>query len=552
MRILNYGRIATVLLLAAVMGACSRGEKSKEIAALDTAYQAGVITKDEYEAKKVALTTLAAPLAALQKARDAGVLSQDEYEARKQRLTANAGTLAAVEKAYSAGVLSKDEYLAKKAALLAPESAGLAPRPAPASGAAPQFAPAPAVEPQPAVLPQPSAPEAPRELLNPPSPASQPAGTLPAQSAAAAPAPASNPDAAQGHVLRMKMIRAMDEHGFERPLVSASMLVPTDWQPQGGTTWNAKDQCNTTQTTLRASGPDGRAIEVFPAYNWVWADDPGPMRVNVTQKAQYGIHACDVQPPMAAADYLRRSLSRVRPNAQLVGIEPAPKIMEILQRRARETERSAMQYRLQQRVRPDAVRGRVKYSLNGQPVEEWVYVSTIVTGTLGPSMNLRTMQQTQAYTYNCVAYMTAERAPQGQLDANEKFFELLVSTYRVNPEWQARITKNALGIQQTELAEIRKRSDIVAKNADEIGNIRRQGFENQQRGQDRAAEQYSQNTRGVETYRNPATGETVDLSNLYGHAWVNNRGEYLLSDQASFDPSVAFKEEWKPLEHVRK
>jgi hypothetical protein len=58
--------------------------------------------------------------------------------------------------------------------------------------------------------------------------------------------------------------------------------------------------------------------------------------------------------------------------------------------------------------------------------------------------------------------------------------------------------------------------------------------------------------RGVETYRNPATGETVELSNLYGNAWVNNRGEYLLSDQAGFDPSVTFKEDWKPLEHVVK
>jgi hypothetical protein len=29
---------------------------------------------------------------------------------------------------------------------------------------------------------------------------------------------------------------------------------------------------------------------------------------------------------------------------------------------------------------------------------------------------------------------------------------------------------------------------------------------------------------------------------------VNNRGEYLLTDQTSFDPNLEFKEEWKPLE----
>ncbi len=57
--------------------------------------------------------------------------------------------------------------------------------------------------------------------------------------------------------------------------------------------------------------------------------------------------------------------------------------------------------------------------------------------------------------------------------------------------------------------------------------------------------------RGVETYPDPANGETVELSNQYGQAWVNNRGEYLLSDQPGFDPAVTFKEDWRPLERVK-
>lgn len=61
----------------------------------------------------------------------------------------------------------------------------------------------------------------------------------------------------------------------------------------------------------------------------------------------------------------------------------------------------------------------------------------------------------------------------------------------------------------------------------------------------------SQGTRGVETYRNPSTGETIDLSNQYGHAWVNNRGEYLLSDQEGLDRGVVLHEDWKALEHVK-
>ncbi len=424
MRNQSAWRIAGAVLLAMGVGACSRGERSQEIAALDKADQAGVVTKDKYQTRKA--------------------------------------------------------------------------RPA------------------------------------------------------AAAAPAATANAAQGHVYRMKMASAVDRQGFERPLVSASMLVPTDWQSEGGTTWNIKDRCNTRQTTLRASGPDGRAIEIFPSHNWVWADNPYPLRQYAAQQAQFGDRACDVMPPMAAADYLRSTLGRIRPTAQLVGIEPAPKLMAKVEASARENERMAMQYGLQKHIRPDVVRGRVKYNLNNQPVEEWIYVVILITGTLGPSMNLQTMQMTQAYTYNCGAYVTGERAPQGQLDASEQFFELLVSTYRINPEWQARVTNSALAIQQIELKGARDRSAIISKSANDIADIQRQGWENRRRSEDRVAESFSQSIRGVETYRNPATGETIDLSNQYGQAWVNNRGEYLLSDRPGFNPSVELREEWKPLERVRR
>ena len=76
-------RIAIVAVLALAAAACHRGEDSKQLAALDSAFKAGVITKSEYDAKKAAL----AQLAALEKARDAGILTPAEYQDRKAKLT---------------------------------------------------------------------------------------------------------------------------------------------------------------------------------------------------------------------------------------------------------------------------------------------------------------------------------------------------------------------------------------------------------------------------------------------------------------------------------
>ena len=378
-----------------------------------------------------------------------------------------------------------------------------------------------------------------------PAPGADAAATKATPTASAGAAPAG------GHTYEMKRVQILDQQGFERPMPSGSMLIPTDWQFQGATTWNIKDVCNTVQTSANATGPDGRAFEIFPLYTWVWADDPTALRQAAAQRAQFGSHPCDVSAPLNAADYAKSVIPRIRPNTAIAAIEPAPELLQKLQDTARQTEQAAAQYRLQQRVRADVVKARLKYNLDGRPVEEWVVVATFVTATLGPSYDMRTMRMTQAYSYNCLASMVAERAPQGQLDANSKFFDLLNSTYRVDPQWQARVTQNAQQMQQIELKGIRDRSAIVSKNADDIRNIQQRSFENQQRAEDQNFKGFDQVIRGVESYRNPNTGETVELDNTYGHAWVSGNGTYLLSDQAGFNPNSTMQGSWTPLEHVK-
>ena len=96
MGIVNVGRMAAVALLFIAGVACHRSQPSKELAALYSAYQSGVLTKAEYEAKRAALETQSTALAALDKALEAGIFTRDEYQARKAQLMAQAGALAAL------------------------------------------------------------------------------------------------------------------------------------------------------------------------------------------------------------------------------------------------------------------------------------------------------------------------------------------------------------------------------------------------------------------------------------------------------------------------
>jgi hypothetical protein len=52
---------------------------------------------------------------------------------------------------------------------------------------------------------------------------------------------------------------------------------------------------------------------------------------------------------------------------------------------------------------------------------------------------------------------------------------------------------------------------------------------NQQRGSMVAAYGADQAVRGVQTFRDPSTGRTVELSNLYDHAWANGNDKYSVS-----------------------
>src|ERR1700733_2474609 len=66
--------------------ACSQGEKSKSLAALDEAYRSGVLTLSEYQTKKAAIEAAAAKIATIEKAHADGVLSVDEYVAKKSAI----------------------------------------------------------------------------------------------------------------------------------------------------------------------------------------------------------------------------------------------------------------------------------------------------------------------------------------------------------------------------------------------------------------------------------------------------------------------------------
>jgi hypothetical protein len=164
----------------------------------------------------------------------------------------------------------------------------------------------------------------------------------------------------------------------------------------------------------------------------------------------------------------------------------------------------------------------------------------------------RIFRQGQGAFYDCHAIdVTALRAPQGQLDANDKLFKVMISSIRPEPKWQAYSNGFIAKLYQAEAQKEATMDSMVAAFQKHVADTIMGVTANAQRGSLNSAFGFDQNIRGVQTFRDPATGNTMELSNQFDHAWLNGSNEYIMSDDPNFNPNGQLSGNWNQLQPVR-
>jgi hypothetical protein len=354
----------------------------------------------------------------------------------------------------------------------------------------------------------------------------------------------------------MKKVALIDRHGFEKPLPAISMLIPSDWKFESDVLYPKGMPCGELfKLSFRAQSPDGKlALELFPAYLWQWADDPNSrqmMQAGNQQGQQFGKAGCDLMQPMRAGDFVAKVMApKLRPSARVLGVEPVPDANESLQRQAQQAQAQSQQVGLKVRISAESARAKVAYQLKGVPVEEWLSAVVTVRAQPMPVFSGGRMGQTTSYAGEA-RFLFAMRAPAGQLEANQKLFKLIVSSMRTEPDWQGRVARvqgNIAAVNQKGEAD---RQKIRQQSTEDIRRIRNETYQNRQHSQDVQNQRFSQYIRDVETFRDPNSGTSVELSNQYGHAWSNGAGEYILSDSPSFNPNAHVNGNWTQMQQVQ-
>lgn len=360
-------------------------------------------------------------------------------------------------------------------------------------------------------------------------------------------------NASANHYVRMKMVKIMDAQGWGQPVEVARLLIPSDWRPEGGVNWvSGMTRCpsNIIQVNWRAVSPDGlTGFEIMPTYAWSWSDDP--MLQQSIQNSAANNMGCDARPPMRAGDFLTSMvIPGRRRGARVIRAEPLPSVTQAEQEKLQKSYAQMIQGGYMRYVHADAGRVRLEYSVSGNPVEEWLSANTTVVAAPMAStsgMMNGSMAQTANSFQNSAYNIIAVHAPKGALDGNAKLYAMIVASIRPNPQYQAAVSAWLQNMGRIQQQGAMDRHKIWQDAQAYIANSIQQTYAENQRIQNKQAEQFGQLMRGVETYVDPRSNERVELTAGWSGAWSNGKGEYILVDSPGINPSKLLQEDWREM-----
>jgi hypothetical protein len=364
--------------------------------------------------------------------------------------------------------------------------------------------------------------------------------------------PASKNTPVPGRYLRLKQVQIV-AHVIDPKLGAGTvdlpaldLLIPSTWNFKGAVAGNTTEGCFRDLYAMAwdARSPDDSvAFQGAPNASWQYADDPGVLkRLNDPARRQLGLGGkpCPVSKPVSAEEYVRKHvLPLLASGTTVVSVEPFP-ALDLIARKQLGLPPGDTGSRAG--IRTDAIRARLDSQKDGKPTEAWLAL-VVVT---------RTYAQGRGAFYDCRAIDSMVlRTEKGKLDENDKLFKVLIASTRPEAKWQSYSNAEIAKFYELEAQKEAHIDAIWAAFQQHAAETIMGEVAYQQQGSYNSAFGADQNIRGVQTFRDPTTGGTMELSNLYDHAWLNGTNEYIMSEDPNFDPNGRLSGSWNQLQVVR-
>jgi len=299
-------------------------------------------------------------------------------------------------------------------------------------------------------------------------------------------------------------------------------------------------------------------IQLLPDTEFFWADDPRTL-------PKFG--KCKYMPPISAADYAQFVSIRMRPNAVIDSVVPAPGEADF------QANISKTQFVMFNQV---GIMGEIKrvylhFDMDGQPEEEFLQARMVVRklNVLTNISHTAMVQYRPMPQYASEASVTAVHAPQGQLESHSAATKAIFQSLKANPEYIE--TSNAYFQNQTNIAianswavfnstmrASQQQFEAMSQNAQNfIQNMQAQGdarhaqFMANMDRRDRHTQDVTDWILNRQLYQNPNTGQTFTASNQHKYTYQDQAGRVIQSDSI-INPNELYQSDWTspvPIHH---
>jgi hypothetical protein len=342
----------------------------------------------------------------------------------------------------------------------------------------------------------------------------------------------------------LRPISVTDAAGFGQPMTAMNVDIPAGWNAEGGVDWDQSVECPWNGPRMRwsASSPDGlHGIAIFPEMGWQVASGP------IDQ-----FDPCPSAPMASPRDYLEFVMRGARPNARVISYRDRPELVAAVNENQRQQPVSPLGA-----ITHHAGELLIGYSLQGHEMRETLIVAMTRVPLAGGAMAANTQ------------ITLAVRAPDGLLDFG--FVERVRSSLRPDEAWMTRRAEWAMAkwqqarqraaqsidawhqrrMNEITLAGMTQRHQIRMDTIAQIGQINNRIVASTSATNERIHAATIDAVQEVQPWRDPSSGQQVDLSIHYSNAWQLEDGRQFLTNDSNFDPNRDLDVGGRRLEPIR-
>ena len=315
----------------------------------------------------------------------------------------------------------------------------------------------------------------------------------------------------------------MDDQVLHRE--AFSLLIPEGWQIFGGLVWR-QHPTMPGAINLSVQSPDGGSeLRFFPSMPYCW--NASPMNFFAQPEGSYYMGNEVRRPPAGFADYAYRFLLPSM-GARIVSSRAFPELEAALR---------------QENTGPFGCTVEVSAGIS-----QLEYANSC-RGELTCGVAVTNMMYGQL---SWIAdKLIATRMPIGVVSGPDSaVFAVMLRSFKFDLDWYnayyqytQMLSANVMqGIYQAGVT-----SRIISNTFNQISDTVRSSYEYQQASNARVYQGFSEATRGVNSYYDPYKGYAVEFPCDYRYVYANPLGEYIVTNDASYNPNIGSNLNWTNL-----